>query len=46
MKKIYNIIIVVFVFTALGSCVDQLTKEPIGLLTLDQIDEAPSVTTI
>jgi len=46
MKNIYNIIIVMFVFTTLISCVDQLTKEPIGLLTIDQIDASPTVTTI
>jgi len=46
MKKIYNIIIVMFLFAALAGCTKELTKEPIGLLTLEQVDLNPSVTTI
>ena len=46
MKYIYNIIIVVFIFTGLMSCTDELTSEPIGLLTLDQVESNPTITTI
>ncbi|VAW20860.1 Cell surface glycan-binding lipoprotein, utilization system for glycans and polysaccharides (PUL), SusD family [hydrothermal vent metagenome] len=46
MKYIYNIIIVVFFFTGFVGCTDELTNEPIGLLTSDQVDLNPSVTTI
>ncbi len=46
MKYIYNIIIIVFFFTGFVGCTDELTNEPIGLLTSDQVDLNPSVTTI
>ena len=46
MKYIYNSIIIVFFITAFVSCNDELTQEPIGLLTLDQIDTTPTIETL
>ncbi|WNH11161.1 RagB/SusD family nutrient uptake outer membrane protein [Thalassobellus suaedae] len=46
MKYIYNSLIALFVITTLVSCDDELTKDPIGLLTLDQIDSSPTITTL
>ncbi|MEE9363687.1 MAG: RagB/SusD family nutrient uptake outer membrane protein [Cellulophaga sp.] len=46
MKNIVKSIIIVFFFTAYVGCTDDLEKDPIGLLTTDQIDSDPSETTI
>lgn len=46
MKKIFNNIIILLFITTLISCNDQLTQDPIGLLTLDQIDSDPTVYTV
>tara|TARA_R110002096_G_scaffold103510_1_gene227860 strand:- start:21012 stop:22532 length:1521 start_codon:yes stop_codon:yes gene_type:complete len=46
MKTIYKSIIFMFIITALVSCDDELTKDPIGLLTLDQIDANPTINTL
>jgi len=45
MKYIHSIIII-FLFTGLASCTDELSNEPIGLLTLDQVDTDPTITTV
>ncbi|RUT78012.1 RagB/SusD family nutrient uptake outer membrane protein [Ancylomarina longa] len=47
MKHIYsNIIIILFLLTGLVSCTDELDKDPIGLLTKDQISSDPTIATI
>ena len=46
MKTIYNSIIIGFLIVAFVSCNDELTQEPIGLLTLDQIDTTPTINTL
>ncbi|HSM64479.1 MAG TPA: RagB/SusD family nutrient uptake outer membrane protein, partial [Gillisia sp.] len=46
MKTIYKSIIIVFFFTGLVGCTDDLTKDPIGLLTTDQIDANPTIATL
>ena len=46
MKTIYKSILMVFFFTGLVGCTDELTKEPIGLLTTDQIDANPTIATL
>lgn len=46
MKTIYNSIILVFLIATFVSCNDELTKDPIGLLTMDQIDTEPTINTI
>lgn len=43
MKIIYNSIIVIFFFTTLVGCNDELTSDPIGLLTIDQVDTTPTL---
>lgn len=43
MKIIYKSIIVLFFFTMLTGCNDELTSDPIGLLTIDQIDATPTL---
>ena len=45
MKK-YKILIAIFILITFASCNDELTKDPIGLLTLDQIDASPTITTL
>jgi hypothetical protein len=45
MKYIHSIIIIFF-FAGLTSCTDELSNDPIGLLTIDQVDSDPTVTTI
>lgn len=42
MKKIYNSLIVVFLFASLVSCTKDLTKPPIGLLTMNEINSNPT----
>lgn len=46
MKTIYNKILVVFFVTMLIGCDKELTQDPIGLLTLDQVDTTPTITTL
>lgn len=46
MKTIYNSIMAICMITAFVSCNDELTNEPIGLLTLDQIDTSPTLGTL
>ena len=46
MKNIFKSIIIIFFFTTFTGCMDELEKDPIGLLTLDQVDLNPSETTI
>lgn len=46
MKTIYNSIILVFLIATFVSCNDELTQDPIGLLTLDQIDANPTINTL
>ncbi|WP_308990642.1 RagB/SusD family nutrient uptake outer membrane protein [Mariniflexile litorale] len=46
MKNIYNSLIAICIITSFVSCNDELTQEPIGLLTLDQIDTTPTITTL
>ena len=46
MKTIYKSIIFIFTITTFVSCNDELTKDPIGLLTLDQIDASPTINTL
>ena len=46
MKNIFTSIIVIFFFTSLIGCMDELENDPIGLLTEDQIDSDPSITTL
>ncbi len=46
MKNIFKSIIIIFFFTTFTGCIDELEKEPIGLLTIDMIDSNPSATTI
>ena len=45
MKYIHSIIIIFF-FAGLASCTDELSNDPIGLLTIDQVDSDPTITTI
>jgi hypothetical protein len=46
MKKIYNSIILVFLIATFVSCNDELTKDPIGLLTIDQVNTTPTINTL
>ncbi|MCF4101395.1 RagB/SusD family nutrient uptake outer membrane protein [Gillisia sp. M10.2A] len=46
MKTLYKRLFIVLSFTTLFSCSDELTKEPIGLLTSDQIDTNPTINTL
>ncbi len=46
MKIIYKSLIAICILTTLVSCTDELTKDPIGLLTLDQIDASPTINTL
>lgn len=46
MKNIYNSLIAICIVTTFVGCNDELTKDPIGLLTLDQIDTTPTITTL
>ena len=46
MKYIYISIITLFFFTGFVGCTDELTKDPIGLLTLDQVDTSPTKATL
>ena len=46
MKSKHNIIILVLFLAFLVSCTKELTKDPIGLLTIDQVESDPSIVTI
>lgn len=46
MKYIYNSLIIFLFFTTFISCTDELTNDPIGLLTSDQVDTKPTLTTL
>uniref|UniRef100_UPI0032180C93 RagB/SusD family nutrient uptake outer membrane protein n=1 Tax=uncultured Draconibacterium sp. TaxID=1573823 RepID=UPI0032180C93 len=46
MKKIHKSILVIFILTTVFSCTDNLEKDPIGLLTIDQVDSNPTAGTI
>lgn len=46
MKTIYKSIILILLIATFISCNDELTQEPIGLLTLDQIDANPTINTL
>ncbi len=46
MKTIYKSILLVFTVIAFASCNEELTQDPIGLLTLDQIDANPTINTL
>ncbi len=46
MKKIYKTFIIAIVLISFASCSKQLTKDPIGLLTQDQIDSKPTLATV
>lgn len=46
MKTIYKSILLVFTVITFTSCNDELTQDPIGLLTLDQIDTNPTINTL
>ncbi len=46
MKKIHNSIFIIFFLAALFGCTDELEKDPIGLLTIDQVDSNPTTITI
>ncbi len=46
MKNIFKSIVMVFFFTTLVGCVDELEKDPIGLLTPEQVDSNPSAVTL
>lgn len=45
MRYIHSIIIIFF-FAGLASCTDELNDDPIGLLTIDQVDSDPTIITI
>jgi len=46
MKYIYKSIIIIFFFTAIASCTKELDNNPIGLLTANQVDSSPTITTL
>lgn len=46
MKTIYKSLIAVGVLFIVAGCNDELTKDPIGLLTLDQVDNNPTINTL
>lgn len=46
MKKIHNSIIIIFILATVFGCTDDLDKDPIGLLTIDQVNTSPTATTI
>ncbi|MBJ7880178.1 RagB/SusD family nutrient uptake outer membrane protein [Gelidibacter salicanalis] len=46
MKTIYKSLIAVGAFLIVVGCNDELTKDPIGLLTLDQVDTNPTINTL
>lgn len=46
MKTLYKSLIVIGLFLTFTSCDDELTKDPIGLFTMDQVDTTPTITTL
>jgi hypothetical protein len=46
MKNIHNTIIIVFFLATFLGCTDELSNEPIGLLTAEQVVSDPTITTI
>lgn len=46
MKTTYKSLIAIGIFLVLAGCNDELTKDPIGLLTLDQVDTNPTINTL
>lgn len=46
MKYLIKNILIVFFFAGIIGCTDALENDPIGLLTVDQVDDNPSSTTI
>lgn len=46
MKTGYKNYLILFVFALVASCTNELDKDPIGLITLDQVDTEPSVETV
>lgn len=46
MKNIYFSVIIIFLFALFVGCEDELTNDPIGLLTVDQVEFVPTTTTI
>ncbi|MBD1262142.1 RagB/SusD family nutrient uptake outer membrane protein [Maribacter polysiphoniae] len=46
MKNIFKSIVLILFFTALIGCENELENDPIGLLTIDQVDSDPSSITL
>ncbi len=46
MKFIYNSLIIILFSVVFVSCTDELTNDPIGLLTAEQVDTKPTLTTL
>jgi len=46
MKNLYKSILFLFTLVAVVGCMDELDNDPIGLLTDDQVDASPTITTI
>ncbi|MGZ0017636.1 RagB/SusD family nutrient uptake outer membrane protein [Yeosuana sp. AK3] len=46
MKNVNYSLIIIFLFALVVGCEDELTNDPIGLLTADQIEFNPSITTL
>lgn len=46
MKTLYKNLIAISVFLIFAGCNDELTKDPIGLLTMDQVDTTPTINTL
>ncbi|MBA6153137.1 RagB/SusD family nutrient uptake outer membrane protein [Gelidibacter maritimus] len=46
MKTLYKSLITISLFVAFTGCNDELTKDPIGLLTMDQVDTTPTLNTL
>lgn len=46
MKTLYKNLMVIGILLTFTCCEDALTKEPIGLLTMDQVDTTPTINTL
>ncbi|MGV8813746.1 MAG: RagB/SusD family nutrient uptake outer membrane protein [Gelidibacter sp.] len=46
MKTLYKNLIAIAVLLTFTGCNNELTKDPIGLLTMDQVDATPTITTL
>lgn len=46
MKRLYNYLTALVFLVAIAGCTNELDNDPIGLLTEDQVDSDPTVTTI